>query len=91
MALEDIKRHEAQVKTLFIYAGRPGLWDDYCKFLANRKQIRENEQRRLAARKARRKRLIKDWAIGIAVTVGALSAIGIAVYILYWIITTKGK
>jgi hypothetical protein len=91
MALEDIKRHEAQVKTLFIYAGRPGLWDDYCKFLANRKQIRENEQRRLAARKARRKRLIKDWAIGIAVTVGALSAIGIAVYILYWIITTKGR
>jgi hypothetical protein len=91
MALEDITRHEAQVKTLFIYAGRPGLWDDYQTFLANRKQLRENEKRRLTARKARRKRLIKDWAIGIAVTVGALSAIGLAVYLLYWLITTKGR
>lgn len=91
MALEDIERHEAQVKTLFIYAGRPGLWDDYQTFLANRKQLRENEQRRLAAKKARRKRLIKEWCIGIAVTVGALSAVGLAVYILYWIITMRGK
>ena len=91
MALEDIKRHEAQVKTMFIYSGRPGLWDDYCKFLANRKQLRENERKRIAAKKARRKRLIKDWCIGIAVSVGVLSAVGIAVYILYWLITTKGR
>jgi len=91
MALEDIKRHEAQVKTLFIYAGRPGLWDDYQRFLANRKQLRENEQRRLTAKKARRKRLIKEWCIGIAVSIGVLTAVGIAVYILYWLITTKGR
>ena len=91
IALEDIMRHETQIKNMFIYSGRPGLWEDYCKFLANRKQLRENERKRIAAKKARRKRLIKEWCIGIAVTVGALSAIGIAVYILYWIITTKGR
>jgi hypothetical protein len=91
MALENIKRHEAEVKTMFIYSGRPGLREDYCKFLANRKQLRENERKRIAAKKARRKRLIKEWCIGIAVTAGVLSAVGIAVYILYWIITTKGR
>ena len=76
---------------MFIYNGRAGLWDDYCRFIANRKQMKENERKRIAAQKARRKRLIKDWSIGIAVAIGALSAIGLCVYILYWIITTKGK
>jgi len=90
-ALEDIKRHEAEVKQMFIYAGRPGLWDDYCTFITNRKTLRENEAKRQAAKKARKKKLIKDWSIGIAVTVAALSAIGLCGYILYWIITTKGK
>ena len=89
--LEKIKKHEAEVKTLFIYAGRPGLWDDYCKFIENRKCLREQEQKRIAQAKVRKKQLAKDWAIGIAVTIGALSAIGLAVYILYWIITTKGQ
>ena len=90
-ALEDIKKHEIEVKNMFIYNGRPGLWDDYCKFINNRKQMRANAKKREAQKKARRKKLIKDWSIGIAVTVGALSAVGIAAYILYWIISTKGK
>jgi hypothetical protein len=38
-ALEDIKRHEAEVKQMFIYNGRPGLWDDYCRFIENRKTL----------------------------------------------------
>ena len=89
-ALEKIKKHEAEVKTLFIYAGRPGLWDDYCRFIANRKQMRANAEKREKAKQARHKRLIKEWCIGIAVTIGALSAIGLAVGLLYWVIQTKG-
>ena len=90
-ALEDIKKHEAEVKNMFIYAGRPGLWDDYCKFIANRKQLRENQRKREEAKLAARKKAIKDWAIGISVTVGALTAVGIAAYFLYWLISTKGR
>ena len=89
--LEKIKQREAEIKQLFIYSGRPGLWDDYQKFLANRKQLKENQRRREAAERARRKRIIKDWAIGIAVTTGVLTAVGIAAYVLYWLITTKGR
>ena len=90
-ALEDIKRHEAEVKNMFIYAGRPGLWDDYCKFIANRKQLRENQRKREIAKRAARKKAIREWVIGISVTVGALTAVGIAAYFLYWLISTKGK
>jgi len=89
--LENIKRQEYEIKQMFIYAGRPGLWEDYVKFIENRKKLRENERKRIAAQKARRRKLIKDWSIGIAVTIAALSAVGICGYFLYWLISTKGK
>ena len=89
--LENIRRQEYEIKQMFIYAGRPGLWEDYQKFIENRKTLRENERKRIAAQKARRRRLIKDWSIGIAVTIATLSAVGICGYFLYWIISTKGK
>ena len=90
-ALEDIKKKNYEIKQMFIYAGRPGLWEDYQTFIKNRKQLKENARKREALRKARRKRLIKEWSLGITVAVAALSAIGLGVYILYWIISTKGK
>ena len=89
--LENIKRQEYEIKQMFIYAGRPGLWEDYVKFIENRKKLRENERKRIAAQKARRRKLIKDWSIGIAVTIAALSAVGICGYFLYWLISMKGK
>jgi hypothetical protein len=89
--LEKIRNKEAEIKQMFIYQGRAGLWDDYCKFLANRKQLKENERKRIAAQKARRRRQIKDWSIGITITLATLSAIGICAYFLYWLVSTKGK
>jgi len=89
--LEKIRNKEAEIKQMFIYQGRAGLWDDYCKFIANRKQLKENERKRIAEAKARRQKQIKEWTIGIAVSVAILSAVGLCAYILYWIVTTKGK
>ena len=89
--LENIRRQEAEIKQMFIYAGRPGLWQDYCTFIENRKTLRENERKRIATQKARRRKRIKDWSIGIAVTIAALSAVGICGYFLYWLISVKGK
>ena len=90
-ALEDIKQRNYEIKQMFIYAGRPGLWTDYQNFIKNRKQLKANALKREQQKKARRKRLIKDWTIGITAVVAALSAIGICVYFLYWIISTKGN
>jgi len=88
--LEKIRQREEEIRTIFIYSGRAGLWDDYQKFVANRKQLKENERKRIAAAKARKKRLIKEWTLGITVAVAVLSAIGICGYFLYWLITNKG-
>jgi hypothetical protein len=88
--LEKIRQREEEIRTIFIYSGRAGLWDDYQKFIANRKQLKENERKRIAAAKARKKRLIKEWTFGLTIVVAALSAIGICGYFLYWLITNKG-
>lgn len=89
--LEKIRQREAEIKQMFIYQGRAGLWDDYCKFIANRKQLKENERKRIVEAKARRQKQIKEWSIGIAVALAVLSAVGLIGYIFYWIVTTKGK
>jgi len=90
-AAEQLKSYESSLKQIMIYQGRPGLWDDWLAFQKQMKDSREAAEKAEKAKKARRKRLLKDWTIGIVVTIGALSAIGIAVYVLYWVITTKGQ
>ena len=90
-ALEDIKRHEAEVKQQFIYAGRAGLWDDYCKFIANRKQLRENELKRAEAKKLAKKKAIQNGFLYVAVGIAVIGVVGGAVAFIYWLITLRGK
>ena len=90
-ALEDIKRSEEEVKRQFIYAGRPGLWDDYCTFIANRKQMRENERKREQAKKLARKKAIQNGFLYGAVGIAVLGVVGGAVALLLWLISLKGK
>lgn len=54
MHLEKLKQQEEQLKQWMIWAGRPGLWQDWIRFQA------EARKRRLAAIEARR-RQIKMW------------------------------
>ena len=90
-ALEDIKRHEAEVKQQFIYAGRAGLWDDYCKFIANRKQLRENERKRAEDKKLARKKAIQNGFLYVAIGIAVLGVVGGAVALLLWLISLKGS
>jgi Na+/phosphate symporter len=85
MQLEEIQKQEYQLKQMMIYQGRPGLWEDYQKFQATRRQIRENEIKRQEAAKAQRRRQIRDWVLGITITIGILSAVGLVGYVFYWI------
>lgn len=89
--LEDIKRHEAEIKRQFIYQGRPGLWDDYCKFIENRKQLRENERKRAEAKKAARKKAIRDGLVWTGVGLLSLGVVGGAVALVLYIVGLKGK
>ena len=54
MHLEKLRQQEEQLKEWMIWAGRPGLWQDWIRFQA------EARKRRLAAIEARR-RQIKMW------------------------------
>ena len=40
MALEKINEQEKQLKEIMIYAGRPGLWQDWQKFQAEARKSR---------------------------------------------------
>ena len=90
-ALEDIKRSEEEVKRQFIYAGRPRLWEDYCTFIANRKQMRENERKRVEAKRLARKKAIQNGFLYVAVGIAVVGVVGGAVALLLWLISLKGK
>ena len=85
-ALEQLKQQEKELKELMIYAGRPGLWDDWLAFQKQARQRREDEERqRIKAdldRKAKRKKLLETimltfWMIVLVITVTSLAAFGI--------------
>lgn len=90
-ALEDIKRHEAEVKQQFIYAGRPGLWSDYQTFIQNRKTLRENERKRAEAAKLAKRKAIKNGLLYVGVGIAVLGVVGGAVALLLWLISLKGS
>jgi hypothetical protein len=90
-ALEDIRKKEAEIKQMFIYNGRAGLWDDYQKFIANREQMRENEKKRAEAKALARKKAIQNGFLYGAVGIAVLGAVGGAVALLLWLISLKGK
>lgn len=91
LALEKLKSYEDELKQMMIWQGRGGLWSDWLDFQKQMKESREEAKRIEDAKKTKRKKLIVDWSIGIVVVLCILSAVGFAAYILYWLVTTKGK
>lgn len=62
-ALEKLRQQEEELKTLLIYQGRPGLWDDWLRFQENKRK-EEAEQARQEKEVRRQARDSKDcWAI----------------------------
>ena len=56
MALEQIREKEEELKKIMIYLGRPGLWGDWQRFLAQaRKDRREAEE----VAKQKRKQIVE--------------------------------
>lgn len=88
-ALEQIKTHEAELKRLMIYHGRPGLWDDWLRFQKESKEKRESAVRaEIRARALRRAKIIATfmWSL-----VSALLAvlIGFGIWIVDFIKNNK--
>ena len=67
MALEKLKQQEDELKTIMIYAGRPGLWNDWQKFQAKARVARREAE---IAAAAKRKRIIEGIIIGAFILCG---------------------
>ena len=90
-ALEDIRKKEAEIKQMFIYNGRAGLWDDYQKFITNRKQMRENEKKREEAKRLAKKKAIKNALTYGAVGLFTLGVVGGAVAFILFLVSHRGR
>jgi hypothetical protein len=83
MALEKIKQNEQQLKEIMIWTGRPGLWNDWQKFLAEARKSRR-VQEELA--KKRREELAQLFGICLGIAIFVVGMIGIV----YWALWLKG-
>ena len=89
--LEQIKEREREIKDLFIYAGRPGLWQDYQTFMKNRKELRKKAEERERRKKLAKKKAIKDGLLVLlAVFIGCIT-VGLGIWLLLSIIAMKGR
>ena len=89
-ALEDIRKKEAEIKQMFIYNGRAGLWDDYQKFIHNRTEMKRKAIEREKAKKLARKKAIQNGFLYVAIGIAVLGVVGGAVALLLWLISLKG-
>ena len=89
-ALEQIKQHEAVLQELFIYQGRPGLWDDWLKFQAEAKRKREAENREIVLAQMKRKEVMWAWINGFLIVASVVTGAVIIAGII-WLVVTKGQ
>jgi hypothetical protein len=85
MALEQLKQQEEELRERMVYAGRPGMWDDWVKFQAaasrRRREAKEAAAREALRRKERAARLTEYIVMGMAtVILAGLMIYGIVLY-----------
>jgi hypothetical protein len=85
MATEQLKEYEDTLKQMMIWQGRAGLWTDWLDYQRKMKESREAAEKAKKAKKAKRKKQIVDLCISICLGVSVLSAVGLVIYIFYWL------
>jgi len=90
-ALEDIRNKEAEIKQMFIYQGRAGLWEDYQTFMRTRKELKEKERQRAEAKKLAKRKAIQNGFLYGAVGIAILGVVGGAVAFVLWLVSLRGK
>ena len=88
MALENLRQQEEELRERMVYAGRPGMWNDWQKFQAQAARKRREDAEAAAREKKRRAerlaQLTEYIAIGMAsVVLAALIIYGIILYMLH--------
>lgn len=79
LALEKIREEQQNIKRLMIYTGRPGLYQDYQRFLAKTRRERREAEKAAAKRK---KKILFNIALG-ALGIFFIGLIGLIIFIVY--------
>lgn len=85
MATEQLKEYEEALKQMMIWQGRAGLWTDWLDYQRKMKESREAAERQKKAKRLNRKKQIVNWCVGIGLGISILSAVGLVIYIFYWL------
>lgn len=88
MALEQLNTQETELRERMIYAGRPGLWEDWVKFQAQaarrRRENKEAEARAVLLRKNKIEKMVEVVVLSIAsVILAVLILYGVYIYTVY--------
>ena len=84
MALEKIKEQEKELKQLMIYAGRPGLWEDWQRY-----QAEARKSRRYAEKMAAKQR--EDMLRITGYSIAVITFIGGCILVVYYAAKLAGK
>lgn len=60
MASEQLAAREAELKEMFIYQGRAGMWDDWLQFQKEMKRSREQQELEEKQAKRKRRKMLLD-------------------------------
>ncbi len=92
-ALEELNRQQQELKELFIYQGRPGLWDDWLTFQVKARQDREAkaaaETKARLQKKKKRDELLQNILLGFWIFVLLMVVSGMIVGAIW--LSLKGK
>ncbi len=81
MAHEQLRNQEEQLKTMMVWHGRGGMWEDWLNFQAQCARARkEEEEERQRARRLRKKRIV-DILTWTAVGGSIIGSIGLVIWI----------
>lgn len=90
-ALEDIRRKEEEIKQMFIYQGRAGLWDDYQTFMRNRQELKKKAIEREKAKKLAKAKAVKNAFLYGVIGISVLGVVGIIVAFIAFLISFRGR
>ena len=79
MHLEKLRKQEEWIREWMIYAGRPGLYDDWLRFQAQCKKVRAAEERKKKLNDAATIKQVQRWFQYMGGAIGTLSTMLVAV------------
>jgi len=87
LAAEQLKEQEQALKNMLIWQGKPGQWDRFLEHQKLMKESRLAQEQEEKVKKLKRKRLLKDIALGVTLTALILTGVGFIAYVMYWVAT----